>query len=458
MTAIARSKTKWMHGVTKTLCMISVFAAVLLSGLPSAQARVSSIVIDADTGEVLYSRRADQRRYPASLTKMMTLYQVFTALENGKLKLDQKLKVSRRAAGQTPSKLGLKRGSRISVEKAIIAVAVKSANDAATVLAESLGETEFDFALRMTDTARSLGMKSTRFQNASGLPNRRQRTTAKDIALLSKALIDEFPQYYHYFSIRSFKWGKRTHRTHNRLLEKYRGMDGLKTGYIRASGFNIATSAVKGDRRLIAVLLGGRTAKKRDSKVAFLMNASFNRARTLDKHKGRKASTTLIARDKSGDTDSRRGEQVAKRGKPAKTIPLPRLKPGNGTSDKKETEPFTTILARTIKSLIAPESSDATPSPEDGKSWWGIQVGAYKRYASAQRRLHMATNALPDVLLHARPSIDRVPVKGGEVYRARLLGLRKVDAASACKILKRKAFSCVAISPEGDQVVKMASR
>jgi D-alanyl-D-alanine carboxypeptidase len=458
MTAIARSKTKWMHGVTKTLCMISVFAAVLLSGLPSAQARVSSIVIDADTGEVLYSRRADQRRYPASLTKMMTLYQVFTALENGKLKLDQKLKVSRRAAGQTPSKLGLKRGSRISVEKAIIAVAVKSANDAATVLAESLGETEFDFALRMTDTARSLGMKSTRFQNASGLPNRRQRTTARDIALLSKALIDEFPQYYHYFSIRSFKWGKRTHRTHNRLLEKYRGMDGLKTGYIRASGFNIATSAVKGDRRLIAVLLGGRTAKKRDSKVAFLMNASFNRARTLDKHKGKKASTTLIARDKSGDTDSRRGEQVAKRGKPAKTIPLPRLKPGNGTSDKKETEPFTTILARTIKSLIAPESSDATPSPEDGKSWWGIQVGAYKRYASAQRRLHMATNALPDVLLHARPSIDRVPVKGGEVYRARLLGLRKVDAASACKILKRKAFSCVAISPEGDQVVKMASR
>jgi len=190
MTAIARSKNKWMHGISKTLCVVSVFAAVLLSGLPSAQARVSSIVIDADTGEVLYSRRADQRRYPASLTKMMTLYQVFTALENGKLKLDQKLKVSRRAAGQTPSKLGLKRGSRISVEKAIIAVAVKSANDAATVLAESLGETEFDFALRMTDTARSLGMKSTRFQNASGLPNRRQRTTARDIALLSKALID----------------------------------------------------------------------------------------------------------------------------------------------------------------------------------------------------------------------------------------------------------------------------
>ncbi|MBT3790651.1 MAG: D-alanyl-D-alanine carboxypeptidase [Alphaproteobacteria bacterium] len=458
MTAIARSKNKWMHGISKTLCVVSVFAAVLLSGLPSAQARVSSIVIDADTGEVLYSRRADQRRYPASLTKMMTLYQVFTALENGKLKLDQKLKVSRRAAGQTPSKLGLKRGSRISVEKAIIAVAVKSANDAATVLAESLGETEFDFALRMTDTARSLGMKSTRFQNASGLPNRRQRTTARDIALLSKALIDEFPQYYHYFSIRSFKWGKRTHRTHNRLLEKYRGMDGLKTGYIRASGFNIATSAVKGDRRLIAVLLGGRTAKKRDSKVAFLMNASFNRARTLDKHKGKKASPLLIARNKSGDTDARRGEQVAKRGKPAKTIPLPRLKPGYDTTDKKEPEAFTTILARTIKSLIAPETADAAPSPEDGKSWWGIQVGAYKRYASAQRRLHLATNALPDVLLHARPSIDRVPVKGGEVYRARLLGLRKVDAASACKILKRKAFSCVAISPEGDQVVKMASR
>jgi D-alanyl-D-alanine carboxypeptidase len=435
-------------------------SALLLFGLSfttPAQARYSAIVIDADSGEVMFSRRADQRRYPASLTKMMTLYQIFSAIEDGKLKLSQKLKVSRRAAGQTPSKIGLKRGSRISVEKAIIAVAAKSANDAATVLSESLGETEFDFALRMTKTARSLGMKSTRFRNASGLPNRRQRTTARDMALLSKALIDHFPQYYHYFSIKSFKWGKRTFRTHNRLLEKYTGMDGLKTGYIRASGFNIATSAVKNDRRLIAVLLGGRTAKKRDSQVAFLMNATFNRARTLDEHKGKKARPLNIAKAKLKDSTVRRGEQIAARGKPAKTIPLPRSKPGQSGKEP-EKEPLTTLLARTIKALIAPKPAQAQPSPEDGKSWWGIQVGAYKRYASAQKRLHLATSALPDMLMHARPSIDLVPIKGGEVYRARLLGLRKMDAASACKILKRKAFSCVAISPNGDQVVKVASR
>jgi D-alanyl-D-alanine carboxypeptidase len=455
MTAIARGNRPSRQILIKAVSVVAFLAALLLVNfLPaSANARVAAIVIDAESGKVLYSRRADQRRYPASLTKMMTLYQVFTALEDGKLKLGQKLKVSRRAAGQTPSKIGLKRGSRITVEKAIIAVAVKSANDAATVLAEAMGESEFEFALRMTETARSLGMKSTRFRNASGLPNRRQRTTARDMALLSKALIDEFPQYYHYFSIPSFKWGKRTHRSHNRLLAKYKGMDGLKTGYIRASGFNIATSAVKGDRRLIAVVLGGRTAKKRDSKVAFLMNVSFRRAKTLDEHKGKKPAPMNIARDKADEKYVRRGEQVAKRGKLAKTIPLPGSKP-----DIAETEPITSLLARTIKSLIAPDKQDAAPSPEDGKSWWGIQVGAYKRYASAQRRLHLATNALPDVLLHARPSIDQIPVKGGKVYRARLLGLRKIDAASACKILKRKAFSCVAISPQGDQVLKLASR
>jgi D-alanyl-D-alanine carboxypeptidase len=446
MTAIAHGTYIRRYKIARFISVVAILVGLLISVLhpTSASARVSAIVIDATSGEVLYSRRADQRRYPASLTKMMTLYQIFTALEEGKLKLSQKLKVSRRAAGQTPSKLGLKRGSRISLEKAIIAVAVKSANDAATVLSEAMGETEFEFALRMTKTAHKLGMKSTRFMNASGLPNRRQRTTARDIALLSRALIDEFPQYYHYFSIRSFKWGKRTYRTHNRLLEKYTGMDGLKTGYIRASGFNIATSAVKGERRLIAVLLGGRTAKKRDSKVAFLMNASFNRAKTLDKHKDKKARPVIIA-----NNDIR---------KSAKQIPLPRMKIAQVNQEKVATEPFTTLLARTIKSLIAPSASDAAPSPEDGKSWWGIQVGAYKRYASAQRRLDLATHALPDVLLHARPSIDRVPIKGGEVYRARLLGLRKTDAASACRILKRKAFSCVAISPEGDQVVKMASR
>ena len=446
MTAIAHGTYIRRYKIARFISVVAILVGLLISVLhpTSASARVSAIVIDATSGEVLYSRRADQRRYPASLTKMMTLYQIFTALEEGKLKLSQKLKVSRRAAGQTPSKIGLKRGSRISLEKAIIAVAVKSANDAATVLSEAMGETEFEFALRMTKTAHKLGMKSTRFMNASGLPNRRQRTTARDIALLSRALIDEFPQYYHYFSIRSFKWGKRTYRTHNRLLEKYSGMDGLKTGYIRASGFNIATSAVKGERRLIAVLLGGRTAKKRDSKVAFLMNASFNRAKTLDKHKGKKARPVIIAKNETS--------------RPAKQIPLPRLKSAQANPEKATPEPFTTLLARTIKSLIAPSVSDAAPSPEDGKSWWGIQVGAYKRYASAQRRLDLATHALPDVLEHARPSIDRVPIKGGEVYRARLLGLRKTDAASACKILKRKAFSCVAISPEGDQVVKMASR
>jgi cell division protein FtsN len=190
------------------------------------------------------------------------------------------------------------------------------------------------------------------------------------------------------------------------------------------------------------------------------MNASFNRARTLDEHRGKKASPLLVADIKTEDRAARRGEQLAKRGKPAKTIPLPRLKPNakDKAAASDVTEPLTSLLARTIKSLIVPEKTAEAPAPEDGKSWWGIQIGAYKRYASAQRRLHLATTALPDMLLHARPSIDVVSVRNGEIYRARLLGLRKTDAASACKILKRKSFSCVAISPEGEQVLKVASR
>ena len=457
MTALKTGENTPSPAIRYLLSLLAVALVLIFSILSpnTAEARYSSIVIDAETGKVLYSRNADTRRYPASLTKMMTLYQTFTALEQGKLRMGQMLKVSRRAAGQTPSKLGLKRGSRISVEKAIIAVAVKSANDAATVLAEAMGESEFDFALRMTKVARRMGMTSTRFRNASGLPNRRQRTTARDMALLSKALIEQFPQYYHYFSMQSFKWNKRTYYTHNRLLKKYNGMDGLKTGYIRASGFNIATSAVKGGRRLIAVVLGGRTAKTRDKKVAHLMNISFNRARTLDEHKGKKAAPINIASIKKINKKPRPAKNKVARNKQAASIPLPRFKPEQQVA---AAVPLTEMLARSIKSLIAPEKTEKALSPTDGKSWWGIQVGAYRRYASAQKRLHMATTALPDMLLHARPSIDLVPTKRGEIYRARLLGLRKSDAASACKILKRKAISCVAISPTGNQVLKVASR
>ena len=194
---------------------------------------------------------------------MMTLYLVFDAIESGKLSLDRRLRVSKRAAGQTPSRIGLKPGRSIPVEDAVLAMITKSANDAATVLAEAIAGTEVNFAKKMTKTAHRIGMKNTVFRNATGLPNRRQITTARDMAILAQRLISDYPQYYHYFSTKSFKWGKRTYKNHNKLLKTYEGVDGLKTGYIRASGFNIATSARRDGRRVIGIVLGGRTPKWR---------------------------------------------------------------------------------------------------------------------------------------------------------------------------------------------------
>jgi D-alanyl-D-alanine carboxypeptidase len=224
-----------------------------------AWARIhASIVIDADSGQVLEEFHADKPCYPASLTKLMTLYLTFSALRQGKLTLNKELRVSARAAGQSPTKLCLKPGGFISVKSAILALVTKSANDAAVVLAEALAGTEPRFAGIMTHTAHHLGMSHTTFRNASGLPNPRQRTTARDLARLANALIHEFPEYYHFFSVRSFVFRGKTIHGHDHLLGRFRGADGLKTGYIRASGFNLVTSAVRDDNRLIGVVIGGR--------------------------------------------------------------------------------------------------------------------------------------------------------------------------------------------------------
>ena len=261
--------------------MSQVFAA------EDAQARYASIVIDAETGEVLRSRNADIRRYPASLTKMMTLYLLFEAIDEGRLSLTSKLKVSKRAAGQPASKLGLRAGSTIRVEDAIKALAVKSANDIAVVVAEALGGTEVEFARKMTRKAQALGMSRTTFRNASGLPNRKQRSTARDMAQLARALMRDFPHRYHYFDDQRFRYSGRVHRTPNRLLDSYRGMDGIKTGYIRASGFNLVASAERDGRRVIAVVFGGKTARSRNSHMASLLDLGFTRIAERDAKRGR---------------------------------------------------------------------------------------------------------------------------------------------------------------------------
>lgn len=258
----------------KTLCIALLSLGCATAA--NAAGGTSSIVIDAQSGNILYADKAEELRYPASLTKLMTLYITFNALETGKLKFSDKLKVSSTAASRSPSKLGMPAGSYIDVKTAVEALIVKSANDCATVLAEALSPSEAEFAKLMTKTARKLGMYRTTFKNASGLPNSAQKTTAKDLAILGAAVYHHFPQYYHLFSLNEFQYNGMTYKTHNYLLNDSLGTDGMKTGYTAASGFNILTSAQQGNYRVIAVTLGHKKVKERDENISKMMEISLN--------------------------------------------------------------------------------------------------------------------------------------------------------------------------------------
>ncbi|WP_353643842.1 D-alanyl-D-alanine carboxypeptidase family protein [Mesorhizobium sp. WSM2239] len=229
--------------------------------------KYAAIVVDANSGAILFQANADQPRYPASLTKMMTLYMLFEALETGRISRDTLIPVSDYARGRPPTKMGFKRGQSVDVDTAIRALAVKSANDVAVAVAEFLGGTEEQFAQMMSVKARQLGMSGTIFRNASGLPDDQQRTTARDMALLGMALRRRFPSHYAYFSSTSFSYNGRTIRGHNDLIGKVDGVDGIKTGYIRASGYNVATSVSRDGRRIVVVVMGGESAKSRNDHV-----------------------------------------------------------------------------------------------------------------------------------------------------------------------------------------------
>jgi D-alanyl-D-alanine carboxypeptidase len=286
-------------GFSKMRIVAGAFVALFALGVAapaSAQDRYSAIVMDARTNEVLLEDQADATRFPASLTKMMTLYMLFESIERGDMTLDTRLTASRNAARQPPSRLGLacsrRRGcDSITVDQAIRALAVQSANDVAVMVAERLGGTESRFSANMTARARELGMSNTRFANASGLPDTAHRTTARDMATLSLALWRDFPQYYHYFQTPSFAWRRTSGRNHNRLLGSVDGVDGIKTGYTRASGFNLATMTERGGRRVIVVVLGGETAAARDAQVAYLIEGAYQEyARRADPNAAQFAS------------------------------------------------------------------------------------------------------------------------------------------------------------------------
>ena len=264
-----------------------------IAAQPQANPKYSAFVVDGDTGKILYQEDADKLRYPASLTKMMTLYLLFEALENRKLWLSTKLRVSIYAASQPSTNLSMQPGDSISVEDAILGIVIKSANDAAVVVAETIGGSEDNFARLMTKRARQLGMKNTVFRNASGLHDPRQLTTAKDMALLGIALKKHFPQYFQYFSRKSFTYNGEYYNGHNRVMESYPGADGLKTGYVRASGFNLVTTASRRGTSLVGVVMGGRTQPSRDAQMVRLLDDGFQKA-ALQKSRSYIADTTPV--------------------------------------------------------------------------------------------------------------------------------------------------------------------
>lgn len=400
-------------------------AALLLSGgSRDAAAKYAAIVIDADTGRVLHAEHADTRYFPASLTKMMTLYLTFEALDAGRIKLDTPLRVSSKAAGQAPTKLGLRAGSTIRVEEAILGLVTKSANDAAMVLAEGLGGSEADFAAMMTRKARTLGMSRTTFRNPHGLPNQDQRSTARDMATLSRALIHDFPERYPYFSRAGFTYAGVTHRNHNRLMARYEGMDGLKTGYTRASGFNLAASAVRHGRRLIGVVFGGRSAETRDKRMEVLLNQAFERVR---KEGPLVAFLPPLPGRKPGQDD------------------LPRIMPGDAVAvaslvpvDGQALD----ALAERLTDVAMLGEGDTEPA---GK--WGIQVGAFSDASASRRAVQAAAAAAPALLAGASELLSPVRNDTGLLYRARLVGLVEADARAACTRLSSAGIACLPVNP-----------
>lgn len=367
------------------------------------QPKYASIVVDAKTGEVMYEQSADAQRYPASITKIMTLYLTFEALKDGRLSLDDHLIVSPHAAAQAPSKVGLRQGQTIRVRDAMDAIAVLSANDMAVAMAEKLGGTESRFAELMTAKAHQLGMNNTQYVNASGLPDNRQLSTARDISILSRAVLHDFPQYYPFFSTREFTYLGRTTKNHNHLLGAMPGVDGIKTGFTNASGFNLAASAVRDDRRLIAVVLGGSSTAARDLHVEDLLDAGFTVLKKRELGQSATVAQNLREPPPIGAVDRPPSEQGDGDQGGVHILIDPKAVPGRVT---------THINAR-----------------PDAVGDWQVQLGAYSNPTQARKQL---------ARMNSRFAAALAASQGGHVdhasgaYRVRFAGLSADQARGAC--------------------------
>ena len=411
------------HKLTFASALIYTFLGLSITTPNKSFASTSSIIIDAESGDILSSSNADELRYPASLTKVMTLYITFDALNKGIIKLDDDLKVSRHAANMAPSKLGLRAGQTVKVKTCIEALIVKSANDCATVLAENLGYSEKNFAQTMTQVAKELGMKNTTFRNANGLPNKAQKTTARDMALLGAAMYHHFPQYYKLFSLKKFTYKGKTIYTHNNILKTFEGADGMKTGFTNAAGFNIITSAQRDGHRVIAVTMGHNTAKERDRHISKMMDKGLKRLALNDSIKSSNMYANLEEKKVISETNETQTASV----------------------ENKNTQKDWSL------------ESNTQEASQTSQAQWGIQIGAFSNYSKARSYALKIKQESAQKL--AQNPIDIEPVSNGSaiIYRSKIIGMEKSAADKACQNLKRKNKSCIVVSVKQDNQLLLAN-
>ena len=443
-----------------------ILALATLLPLKGLAAPYAAMVMDARTGEVLHSENADARLHPASLTKMMTLYIAFTAVRNGEISLDDDIRISRHAASEPPSKLGLQSGQKIKFRYLIRAAAVKSANDAATAIGEAIAGSEAAFARRMTDTARALGMTRTTFKNAHGLTEEGHLSTAHDMTVLGRHLLFDFPEYYNIFSRQSTYAGIReVANTNRRLLAAYKGADGIKTGYTRAAGFNLVSSAKRGNERIIATVFGGRSSASRNAKIAELLDLGFKRAPSHAPVQAPSAPVYASADASGGSISS--GKTI--RLQTAVTASLrPKMRPG-GTSPATGPEAIPTNLVavamtEVIEATVAEVQEETVQlagigtvapkaRPEElevvtrvstsGGRHWGINVGRYPSEYKAER-------VLLQTALNEMSTLDgslRKVVRKPTGFDANFLGLTRETADLACRRLQARNQTCFMIGP-----------
>ena len=387
----------------KLISFLPVFWMICVS---SAHAKYASFIINENTKRIYHNANADTRNYPASLTKIMTLYLVFDALKSKKISMNSKFKVSKRATRQPPSKLNLSAGSNITVKNAILALVTKSANDVATVIAENLGKSERNFAKLMTRKAKKLGMTRTTFRNASGLPNRGQLSTARDMATLGIAIRKNHPKFFKLFKTKSFIYKGIKYTNHNNLLGSYSGTDGIKTGYTNASGFNLVASVERNGQRIIGVVFGGKKARSRDKHMVTLLNKYFKTS----------LSKPLV--------------------RIAKPSELPKIRPKIVMAEKN------------IKNFRIPPKIINNIIPNDVEEDWFIQIGAFKNRLNAHKAARNARNIVPEQLGNLPASLSKITKSSTNnnlqyLWRVRFVELAENQARSVCAELWTSGLSCI---------------